>query len=297
MSPSGSPLETVVVASSAIELTVLPQRGARLHRLRAFGVDLLRTPDDPVEHERDPFYWGGHVMAPWGNRLAAEPTIVDGRLVELAPNFRDGTAIHGQVYLRPWERTGEGRFMVRGGGDGWPWPYEVRLEVSAGESSLQLRLCVQNLAEERMPAGTGLHPWFLRPLELAIAAERVYRDNLDAPAEPEPVSDAYDLRRLGPMGDDLDATWSGVAEPAVRLRWPAEGITARLSCRTNGELHIVSASPADVEAIAVEPATNAPQALHRLLEGQQGGLAWLAPGEQLELDSFIQFERTDSQGG
>jgi galactose mutarotase-like enzyme len=30
-----------------IEVVVVPEAGARLHRLRAFGEDLLRTPDDP----------------------------------------------------------------------------------------------------------------------------------------------------------------------------------------------------------------------------------------------------------
>jgi aldose 1-epimerase len=297
VSLSEPPSETVVLASGAIEATVLPELGARLHSLRVFDRELLRSPADIGRHSADPFFWGGFVLAPWSNRLAAEPTIVDGRLVELGANFRDGTAIHGQVYLRPWERSSDNEFVVLGGGDAWPWPYEVRQSVLAGHRSLTLELALRNLADERMPAGIGLHPWFRRPLEMAIHAELVYRDNLAATPVPEPVSGAYDLRQLGPMGDDLDATWSDVAERAVRLAWPQEKIAATLSCRTSGSLHVVAASPAGVEAVAVEPATNAPQALRRLLSGQPGGLIWLASGEVLRLTSVIEFQRVDSHGG
>ena len=57
-----------------LEAVLLPEAGARLHRLRAFGHDLLRTPSDADDHLREPFFWGGYVMAPWCNRLAAGTT-------------------------------------------------------------------------------------------------------------------------------------------------------------------------------------------------------------------------------
>jgi aldose 1-epimerase len=297
VSLSGPPLETVVLASSAIELIVLPAFGARLHRLRAFGHDLLRTPEDVEEHRRDPFYWGSYVMAPWGNRLAAGPVEIGRRVVDLTSNFRDGTAIHGQVYLRPWEQRSEREFAVRAGGDGWPWPYEARLLVEIEATTLRLGLSLLNLGDEPMPAGLGLHPWFRRPLELSIAAQRVYPDNLDAPSRPEPVAGEGDLRALGPVRDDLDATWAELGDPPVRLRWPAPGIAAILSATTTGTLHVVAASPAEVDAVAVEPATNAPQGLRRLLKGEPGGLAWLAPAETFRLDTTISFERAPTEGG
>jgi aldose 1-epimerase len=299
MSLNGSPLESVVVASSAIELTVLPRLGARLHRLRAFGVDVLRTPDDPREHERDPFYWGGHVMAPWGNRLEARPVTVGARTVDLASNFQDGSAIHGQVYLRPWEQRGDGEFAVRAGGDGWPWPYEAVLRVTLDEAAPAVRLeqALTNLADDPMPAGLGIHPWFRRPIELLIDARRVYPDNLAGPAAAQAVEGELDLRQLRSVPADLDATWIDLADPPVQLRWPEWDIACRMSAQTDATLHVVAASPSEVDAIAVEPATNAPQALRRLLEGQPGGLVWLPPGETLRLDTLLSFERLKKDGG
>lgn len=57
----------ITVANGPILAELLPDVGARLHRLRVFGQDLLRTPAEPAEHLRDPFRWGAYVMAPWCN--------------------------------------------------------------------------------------------------------------------------------------------------------------------------------------------------------------------------------------
>ena len=119
-------MDEVVIADGPLEVVVLPEAGARLHRVRAFGHDIILTPDDPATHLADPFFWGSYVMAPWCNRIEARPTAIGSRTVDLASNFPDGSAIHGQVYLRPWTRADDGSFVVSGGGDGWPWTYDVR---------------------------------------------------------------------------------------------------------------------------------------------------------------------------
>jgi len=66
-------MEALTYASETVEAVVLPDAGARLHRLRVFGHDLLRTPNDPALHRADPFCWAAYVMAPWCNRLEARP--------------------------------------------------------------------------------------------------------------------------------------------------------------------------------------------------------------------------------
>ena len=166
------------VGDGSLEAVLLPEAGARLHRLRAFGHDLLRTPSDPADHLRDPIIWGGYLMAPWCNRLAAGPTAVDGRTLRLASNFPDGSAIHGQVYATPWTITGAASCSVGAGGDGWPWPYDVTLSAVALDASLSLRWRLTNLADEPMPAGIGFHPWWRRPVELRVDAGLAYASNI-----------------------------------------------------------------------------------------------------------------------
>lgn len=269
----------------------MPEVGARLHRLRVFGHDVLRTPDDPAEHVRDPFAWGAYVMAPWCNRIAAAPTAVDGQLVDLAPNFEDGTAIHGQVHDAPWQVGQDGILRTRGGGDGWPWPYECTLRVTIDRAVLVIEQSLTNLAHGPMPAGLGLHPWFRRPFDVRIDARRVIPSNLDPSATPEPVAGRLDLRAMAPMPDAIDAAWLDLGDPPVELRWPTLGMTASLRARSDAGVWIVAASPPGLEAMAIEPQTHAPHGLRRYLHGKPGGLFPLAPGATMRLSITLAFDR------
>src|SRR5512141_2655918 len=198
----------VRLANGPIEVEVLPAVGARLHRLRAFGHDVLRTPADPAEHVRDPFFWGAYHMAPWGNRIAASPTVVGAALVDLPSNFADGTAIHGQVHSRPWRVGGDGSFAIDAGGDAWPWRYSVTVRVALVEMALSVEQTLVNKSPTDMPAGLGLHPWFLRPLELAIQADEVIPSNSDPDATAQAVRGNFDLRNCASPASGLDATWT-----------------------------------------------------------------------------------------
>jgi aldose 1-epimerase len=298
-------VERVTVGGGDLEVEVLPELGARLHRLRAFGRDVLRTPEDPRTHATEPVFWGSYVMAPWCNRVeAGVPSRVGARSVELPPNFPDGSAIHGQVFTRPWEIEGGGAFAVRAGGDGWPWAYEVRQRIAASGGTLRLEHALTNASDAPMPGGLGIHPWFLRPLRLAINAERVHEANTAAAREPVPVSGPFDLRRIRDVPDDLDGCWTDVSDPPVELEWPAVGVRATMHAAVSisgpgrseavdgaGLLHVTMASPHDLDAVGVEPQTNAPQGLRRLLEGAPGGLVLLAPGQSLRLDVTLTFAR------
>ena len=58
-----------------------------------------------------------------------------------------------------------------------------------------------------------------------------------------------------------------------------------------GARFVAVATPPDLDAIAVEPQTHAPDGLRRLLDGRADGLAWLPAGESLALDLEIQISR------
>jgi len=281
-------MEALTYASDTIEAVVLPDAGARLHRLRVFGHDLLRTPNDPALHRADPFFWGAYVMAPWCNRLEAQPIRVGSRLLDLPSNFPDGSAIHGQVYAQPWQVREDGRLAIYGGGNEWPWHYQVELRLTVSGSELRLELRLTNHDREPMPGGLGIHPWFRRPLRAAIHAADVFEDNLRTDARPQPVAGRLDLRVLTTMPMGLDATWAHVADPAVELLWPAR-VRAFMHVEAP-DAFIVAASPPSLGAIAVEPQTHAPQGLRRMLSGEPGALALLEPHAHLSLTVRLAFE-------
>ena len=286
-----SPERIATIADGPIRVEVLPGLGARLHRLEVFGHDLLRTPDDPATHRADPFAWGAYVMAPWCNRIAATPTLVDGRLVAVRSNFADGSAIHGQVHSLPWKAVDNGTLRVRAGGDGWPWGYESTLRVAIRGAALLIDQSLTNLAATPMPAGLGLHPWFRRPLEVCINGARVLPSNLDAAEGVVPVSGSLDLRTMRAMPDDVDAAWLDLGDPAVDLRWPEIGLSATMRVRSEHGSCIVAASPRGVDAVAIEPQTHAPYGLARLLRGEPGAMRMLAPGATARLVIELAFDR------
>jgi aldose 1-epimerase len=219
-------------------------------------------------------------------------------MVNVPSNAPDGSALHGQVYLVPWQERTPGFFVTRGGGagTGWPWPYETTLQVSVGDAGAGLAITfaqvLTNLGGQPMPGGIGFHPWFRAPLDVSIVAERILPDNLRGDDPAEAVSGAFDLRKMRPMPSGLDATWLDLDEPAVHLRWPDLAIKATLEVTSDAGLCIVAASPADGGAVAVEPETHAPQGLRRMLTGAPHGLAWLGPGEAIHLTTRITFERS-----
>jgi aldose 1-epimerase len=279
------------LGDAPLEVVVLPDAGGRLHRLRAFGHDLLRTPADRSEHLRDPFFWGAYVMAPWCGRIPAQPTAVAGRTVDVGSNFADGTAIHGQVYATPWAEMGRGALDVHGLANGWPWAYEAAMDVAVTGTTLSMALVLTNRSAEPMPAGIGLHPWWRRPLMVAVEASQVYPSNDSPPPRPLPVAGALDLRVLGTPADGLDATWTDLAEQRLKLEWPDLGIGARLSFSGTGD-HVVVAAPPELDAIAVELQTHAPDGLRRLEEGLPGAMRLLAPDEELRLDLELELHRS-----
>ena len=282
--------QTVTLAGDDVTATVLPGLGARVHSVAAFGEDVLHTPADPAEHRRDPFFWGGYHMAPWCNRLDPGPVRVGRRTVDLAANFPDGTAIHGQVFAAPWEVRGDGEFGVTGGGTGgWPWPYDVTLRVTVTGADVRLGYALTNTADDPMPAGAGFHPWFRPPSTARFGARRAFPGNLATPPHPEPVAGPFDVAGRGPLPPDIDSTWTDLTEPAVLLGW-ASGLTMTMHTRYP-DAALVAANPVARGAAAVELQTHAPDGLRRLLRSEPYGMTLLDPGATLEFAIDLGFRR------
>ena len=284
-------IEEVTWRTEELEVTALPGVGCRLHRLRAFGVDLLRTPDEPRRHVEEPFFWGAYLMAPWTNRADPGPATIAGRRVDLAPNFSDGTAIHGLVVDRSWERTGEGTFRIETTSDGWPWPHEVSAAIELSGPRLRLTYRLTNLADGPMPGGLGLHPWFRRPVEVALSAATVHPDNAAGDADHVPPEGRFALDGGTPT-QGLDASWLNVEPARVEMRWPELGLAARMRIDAGGgPVHVAVATPPDPGAVAIEPVTHRPWALRRLADGDADAMRLLAPGEAMELILVMDFAR------
>ncbi len=273
-------------------LELLPEAGGRIHRLRAFGHDILRTPDDPAQHLREPFFWGSFPLVPWSNRIPEGRLTFLGRQVRLPINYED-SAIHGEAYVRPWAVDGEGSLRFDGGDFDFPWPYLARQQFRVEGASLSLLLEVTNVGDASMPAGLGIHPWFdaHSPLSLQVPATLAYPlEKMIPSGDPAPVTGQLDLRVLRPVPWGLDNLWTGLTSDAAHLVWPERRLRCRLGW-TSAADHFVVASFERFTAVAAEPVTHATDGPHRLETGQPGAIDVLAAGQTLSVTYTFSFER------
>jgi aldose 1-epimerase len=285
-----TPIEQLKFASDDVEVVVLPELGARIHSLRFRGIELLRTPATLEQHRADPFFWGAYVMAPWCNRIAPGLTKVGERFVDLPSNFTDGSAIHGQVYIAPWQREGDD-LVFTGGSEGWPWRYGAMLRISVKGSTVRIEQSLENLDQSPMPGGIGVHPWFAGQPLVAIHSGLVYSPNSNTPAKPADVAGDLDLELLGPMAVGVDATWPVAASGLVaELHWPDTGTHVEVHVESDAAF-VVAANPGNRDAIALETQTHAPQGLRRLSNREPGALAMVAPDTSLRLTTELRISQ------
>ncbi len=282
----------VTLSSDQLDVVVLPEFGARVHSITAFGHALTRTPPTPEAHRRDPFFYGGYHMLPWCNRIEPGPYEVLDRTLTVPANFPDGTAIHGLHAATPWETVGDGTFRCVGGeaGSGWPWTYTATVSFSVDGPTLTIAYALTNTSTAPMPAGIGFHPWFRVPSTVVVPSGSVFADNtLAAPPLPGPVAPPLDLQQPAPLADGVDASWVDLTEPVVRVAWPDLGIG--LAMRAD-DLRVVAvaAKPPDIDdAIAVELQTHAAAGIRRLVNHEPYALHALAPGATLPLELTLTF--------
>ena len=162
------------LASEQARVRIDPARGGRLASLQVFGRELLVGPVD------NPLHWGSYPMAPWAGRLRHGRFRYDGREYRLPVNLPPH-AIHGTVWGRPWEQTGDTTLAISLGDD---WPFAGRVEQRFCLDAERLRLELAVYATDRpFPASIGWHPYFLRELgtgaraELTFSADAVYADD------------------------------------------------------------------------------------------------------------------------
>lgn len=255
----------IELLSDRLRLRLLPGLGAGVSSLevRTSGgwCDAWRrAPENPATFNELACY----TLSPWCNRIDNALVDFDGRLLQLKPNWHDGTAIHGDVHHREWRMTDRtpvsARFevVVDTRERNWPWPFSCAVRYEVSPDSLTIGMSLTNLGGSAMPAGMGLHPFWMK--RLGIAAENaVVR---------MPVAGRYPCERImaiGPAVEDelcarlaagctidepLDDVFKGFTHAEVS--WPVSGVRARMEA--HGALgHSVIFNEADRDWFCLEP--------------------------------------------
>ena len=154
-------------------LEVAPHVGGSISQLVVRGRPLLRelplNSNNVLEASSFP-------LVPIINRIPAGRFSFEGHNVELQPNLPGSPDfLHGQGWRSSWSLTHQDaehislRFKHSRGE--WPWTYVAQQHFSIIHEGLRVELSVHNTSSEKMPAGLGFHPYFLRTPQTRVKTQ------------------------------------------------------------------------------------------------------------------------------
>ena len=269
---------SLVTARIAVDLA--PSAGGAISRFCVDGIDLLRRMASSDIASGRGNNAAAYPLVPFSNRIANGRLDFEGETFSLKPNW-PGVAhpMHGDGWSHGWDvlqadaQSAEIAYLHEPAGaeGGWPFRYRARQNYRLEPDRLIVTLAIDNLEDRVVPAGLGLHPFFLREedSELACGTEAVWQTDAEVlPVKRVPVPVEWDFSKPRRVNEVvLDNCFDGWTGKATVL-WPSRRLRLDLEA-SEPFRHVVIYVPPGQPYFCVEPVSHA--------NGQVGVLP-LAPG-------------------
>jgi aldose 1-epimerase len=262
-----------------LAVDLAPAAGGSIARFAVEGTgrdagDLLRPASDAALASGSGKDAACYPLVPYSNRVANGRLGFGEELFKLAPQWPGiRHPMHGDGWRHPWQVLHRERtradlvYLHERGSPGvdWPFRYRARQSFLLEEAGLTIRLSIENLEDRDVPAGLGLHPFFMRDAETELACRLagVWRtDGEVLPVQRVPLPPEWDFsasRRVDRM--DLDNCFDGWDGEAT-ITWPQRNLQFVLSA-TEAFRHLVIYVPGGQHHFCVEPVSHANGAIGR----------------------------------
>jgi aldose 1-epimerase len=282
-------------------LEIVPSVGAGIAnfgaRLGSDGVvvPIMRHSDGAILAQKRSSPLASFTLAPFSNRVRDAKFSFAGQNYQLKANNSAGTVLHGDVRDRVWQVTPVDANTLVCVFDGrtvsdlnFPWPFLLRVTYILDGQCFITNIELENVSEQAIPVGFGLHPYFVRQIPgsgeavLHFGAEGFYATDAGImPTEAmQPLEPAMDFTKARTLGDQhLDTVfggWSGQAS----LRYPGSNWQTRLEADAVFSHFVVFTAPDN--SIALEPVSNCTDGFNLMNQGIAGtGVQVLQAGEKL----------------
>lgn len=298
---------TVLSLESALwKLDIAPQMGASVFGLQAklspehaWQAIMRPTPASVLDNNGVSSLYSSFTLAPYSNRIRNAQFNFRGESFQLRATTPQGHCQHGDFRNRPWQVLEHNNHTLICQLDSrtisdFNFPFACRITAQYSLTGDQgqyfdTTLTLENLDSRPMPAGFGLHPYFITQVlgsheaRLQFQATGVYLPPADlipteAASTIPPALDFSQERSLsGVAVDHAFAGWDGLAT----LRWAGSGHAMRMTADAVFGHLVVYAAPDG--SIAIEPVSHCTDGFNLAEQGVIGtGTQVLAAGEQLQ---------------
>lgn len=270
----------LTLATGRLGVALAPASGGGVARFAVDGIDVLR----PMAFADIASGTGRNAalypLVPFSNRIRDGRLAFEGEQFDLARNW-PGVAhpMHGDGWAHAWDvvrsdgASAEIAYQHERAGvtGGWPFRYLARQSYRLDDDRLTVRISLENLEDRPVPAGIGLHPFFVRDpdTQLTCRTQAVWRTDAEVlPVGRMAVPADWDFsagRTVDSVAlDNCFDGWDGRAT----ILWPRRGLRLDLEA-TVPFRHLVIYVPPGQSSFCVEPVSHA---------NGQVGLAPLGPG-------------------
>jgi aldose 1-epimerase len=263
-------MKLLSLRSGRLGLDLAPQAGGSIARFTADdSIDLLRpTPPEAIASGR-----GNNAscypLVPFSGRIADGRFTFEGSEITVPSNWPGQRhPMHGDGWAQAWTVTqSDGRSAAivyeHDGRDGWPFRYRARQTYRLDGEALTIGMSLENLEPRAVPAGFGLHPFFVRDSDSELACRTRYAWLTDAevlPTERIAVPSTWDFstaRRVDPVA--LDTPFEGW-DGAATIVWPGKRLRLQMQA-TKPFGNLVIYIPPGKPYFCVEPVSHVPGAI------------------------------------
>ena len=294
----------IELAAEGVQASVATEGGVLwrfLARVDGVSIPLMRLP--APGKQRRALSSACFPLVPFGNRVAGNRFMFEGRAYELTPNVAgDEHYLHGDGWLSDWsilDRSDDRVILeFRQASPRSPYAYRARQEIRVSLNTLWLTLEATNTGDAALPFGLGWHPFF--PLTdaatLRAPAARYWTEGEGfLPDENLAVPPPLDFRRAKILPRRWTnhgfEGWDGTAD----VVWPERrlGLTIETEPLLSRYFLFLSDPAFDpayrYDFFCLEPMSHSANG-HNLGDG--GGLTVLRPGEAMRRSARFTWFRT-----
>ncbi|HEY4062556.1 MAG TPA: aldose 1-epimerase [Puia sp.] len=293
----GLDLVNIVDEHTGTSISLLPKQGASLHAFRIRQADgtlfnVIDNYKDATELEKEmSLSYKSAKLSPFPCRIPDGKYRWDGKEYQFRKLFKDGTAIHGLLFNKPFAVTGETggdssgelsmEYLYQKDDEGYPWSYSCQVRYSLHRDNLlEIATTITNLDTAVIPMADGWHPYFrlggkVDEWLLQFHSEAIVEfDQRLVPTGRLIQYEEFDSSRLlgNTFLDNCFVLKPGIVSPSCEIYHPASRL--RVSFFPDAAYpYLQLYTPANRDSIAVENLSGAPDCFNNKM-----GLLLLQPG-------------------